>query len=100
MYEVVSITGPIGSFRANEVSGKKVVNVSIAVNNGKESTQWWDVALWGEQAETFEKLEVEKGAIIQATLRGITAHAYMKDDKPQAALKAQGTYFRILSSKK
>ena len=39
-------------------SGKKVVNTSLAVYAGKSATgepltEWFDVVLWGEQAEQF-----------------------------------------------
>ena len=49
-------------------SGKKVVNTSLAVYAGKSATgesltEWFDVVLWGDQAEQFA-LRAHKGDTI------------------------------------
>jgi hypothetical protein len=100
MFESHAIVGRIGSIRYSE-KRQDVVNLSIAVQRGKETTTWWEIALWEDQKELFEKLSVEQGTLIALQVHGVYADAYIdRGGKPQASIKATGHLFRLLSGKK
>lgn len=99
MFESHSIIGRLGNFRNAESNGKKVVNVSLAVQRGRDQTTWWELAFWGEQSENFLKLNIDKGAIIAANIYNVYPDAYLdKEQKPQATIKATVSNFRVLPS--
>lgn len=56
--QVVSLAGNVGKdAKLNSGrDGDKVLNFSIAVDNGKDKDPtWWDCAVWGKRAEALER---------------------------------------------
>ena len=58
--QMLTIAGNVGNVKdLKEVSGEKVLNFSIAVDNGKDKSgekreaTWYDCALWGKRAESL-----------------------------------------------
>lgn len=100
MFESHTIIGHIGNIRESKAGDKEVVNVSVAVKRGKDQTTWYELALWEDQAAKFKDLNVEKGTLISAHIYGLYADAYLdKQNKPQATIKANVHYYRLLSGK-
>lgn len=62
MYNKVTLIGRLG--RGVELkqtnSGKSFCNFSIAVNSGRDSSEWFDIVVWDKQAESCAKF-LEKG---------------------------------------
>lgn len=66
--QTVIIAGNVGNVKeVREVGGDKVLNFSIAVDNGKDKngerreSTWWDCSLWGKRAE-FLAPYIQKGS--------------------------------------
>lgn len=84
------ITGRLGRdaqirYTAND---KAVCNLAVAVNygqkeDGKYPTQWYDVSLWGKQAESLAQYLI-KGTVLCLTVRDL--HIEPATDKYQAKL--------------
>ena len=58
--QTVIIAGNVGNVKEiRDVGGDKVLNFSIAVDNGKDKngerreSTWWDCSLWGKRAESL-----------------------------------------------
>lgn len=58
--QMLTIAGNVGNVKdLKEVGGEKVLNFSIAVDNGKDKSgekreaTWYDCALWGKRAESL-----------------------------------------------
>ena len=58
--QILHIAGNVGNVKdLKEVGGDKVLNFSLAVDNGKDSSgekrdaTWYDCALWGKRAEAL-----------------------------------------------
>lgn len=101
MFESHTIIGRVGNIRNAESNGKKVINVSLAVQRGRDQTSWWELAFWGEQAENFSKLTIDKGSILAASVYGVYPDAYLdKDKNPKATIKGTVHLFRVLSGQK
>ena len=48
---VLTITGNIGSIRGPSTRGETVVlNFTVAVRKGRDETEWFDAAVWGDRA--------------------------------------------------
>lgn len=57
---ILMIAGNVGNVKdVNDVNGDKVLNFSVAVDNGKDKNgekreaTWYDCALWGKRAESL-----------------------------------------------
>lgn len=48
-------------------SGKAILKMSVAVNNGKESVTYFDVVCWEKQAEFFAEQQLSKGQGVLVT---------------------------------
>lgn len=66
--QTVIIAGNVGNVKeVREVGGDKVLNFSIAVDNGKDKngerreSTWYDCALWGKRAESLAPY-IQKGS--------------------------------------
>lgn len=66
--QTVIIAGNVGNVKeVREVGGDKVLNFSIAVDNGKDKngerreSTWWDCSLWGKRAESLAPY-IQKGS--------------------------------------
>ena len=70
----LTIAGNVGSTRTGESNGKPVLNFSVAVNEGKDRTTWFDCALWGDRANSVGRY-IEKGGKIAVT-GSVSAEAY------------------------
>lgn len=56
--QIVMLAGNVGKdAKLNTLrDGEKVLNFSIAVDNGKDKDPtWWDCAVWGKRAEALER---------------------------------------------
>lgn len=79
--QILMIAGNVGNVKdLKEVGGDKVLNFSIAVDNGKDKSgekrdpTWFDCALWGKRAESLAPY-IEKGTKLAVTGRpGARAH--------------------------
>lgn len=56
----LTIAGNVGNTRTGEHNGKPVLNFSVAVNEGKDRTTWFECALWGDRVNTVGRY-IEKG---------------------------------------
>lgn len=66
--QTVIIAGNVGNVKEiRDVGGDKVLNFSIAVDNGKDKngerreSTWWDCSLWGKRAESLAPY-IQKGS--------------------------------------
>lgn len=66
--QTVIIAGNVGNAKeVREVGGDKVLNFSLAVDNGKDKngerreSTWWDCSLWGKRAESLAPY-IQKGS--------------------------------------
>lgn len=66
--QTVIIAGNVGNVKeVREVGGDKVLNFSLAVDNGKDKngerreSTWWDCSLWGKRAESLAPY-IQKGS--------------------------------------
>lgn len=66
--QTVIIAGNVGNVKeVREVGSDKVLNFSIAVDNGKDKngerreSTWWDASLWGKRAESLAPY-IQKGS--------------------------------------
>lgn len=66
--QTLTIAGNVGSVKElREVNGDKVLNFSVAVDNGKDKhgerreSTWFDCSLWGKRAESLAPY-IEKGS--------------------------------------
>jgi len=58
---LTTIAGNVGNVRGpNDVNDKRVLNFSVAVNEGKDRTTWFDCALWGDRADKLAPY-IQKG---------------------------------------
>lgn len=79
--QILMIAGNVGNVKdIKEVGGDKVLNFSLAVDNGKDKggekrdPTWYDCALWGKRAESLAPY-IEKGTKLAVTGRpGARAH--------------------------
>lgn len=79
--QILMIAGNVGNVKdIKEVGGDKVLNFSIAVDNGKDKggekrdPTWYDCALWGKRAESLAPY-IEKGTKLVVNGRpGARAH--------------------------
>lgn len=79
--QILMIAGNVGNVKdLKEVGGDKVLNFSIAVDNGKDKggekrdPTWYDCALWGKRAEALAPY-IEKGSKLAVNGRpGARAH--------------------------
>lgn len=79
--QILMIAGNVGNVKdLKEVGGDKVLNFSIAVDNGKDKNgekrdpTWYDCALWGKRAESLAPY-IEKGSKLAVNGRpGARAH--------------------------
>lgn len=56
--QIVSLAGNVGKdAKLNTLrDGEKVLNFSIAIDNGKDKdATWWDCAVWGKRAASLER---------------------------------------------
>ena len=70
--QTVIIAGNVGNVKEiRDVGGDKVLNFSIAVDNGKDKngerreSTWWDCSLWGKRAESLAPY-IAKGSKLTA----------------------------------
>ena len=70
----LTIAGNVGNTRTGESNGKPVLNFSVAVNEGKDRTTWFDCALWGDRVNSVGRY-IEKGGKIAVT-GSVSAEAY------------------------
>lgn len=64
---ILTIAGNIGNARGpNSVGDKRVLNFSVAVQEGRDRTTWFDCALWGERADKLAPY-IQKGGKITVT---------------------------------
>lgn len=76
----VAIAGNVGSVRGpNDVGDKRVLNFSIAVNEGRDRTTWFDCALWGDRADKLAPY-ITKGKMLAVT-GSVSGDVY--EGKPQ-----------------
>lgn len=59
----LTIAGNVGNTRAGEHNGKPVLNFSVAVNEGKDRTTWFECALWGDRVNTVGQYIVKGGKV-------------------------------------
>lgn len=66
--QITHIAGNVGNVKeVKDVGGDKVLNFSVAVDNGKDKNgekrdaSWWDCALWGKRAESLAPY-IQKGS--------------------------------------
>jgi hypothetical protein len=98
MYESHTVAGRVGSIRKAEVGGKKVINISLAVQQGKVHTVWWELAFWERLAENFEALSIDKGTVLIASVFVVFPDVYVdKEKKPKASIKCNVHTFRVVS---
>lgn len=79
--QILMIAGNVGNVKdLKEVNGDKVLNFSVAVDNGKDKSgekrepTWYDCAMWGKRAESLAPY-IEKGTKLALTGRpGARAH--------------------------
>lgn len=79
--QILTIAGNVGSVKEiKDVGGDKVLNFSIAVDNGKDNSgekrdpTWIDCALWGKRAESLAPY-IAKGSKLAVSGRpGCRAH--------------------------
>lgn len=79
--QILTIAGNVGNVKdLKEVNGEKVLNFSIAVDNGKDKQgekrdpTWFDCALWGKRAESLAPY-IAKGSKLAVSGRpGCRAH--------------------------
>jgi len=62
----LTIAGNVGNTRTGESNGKPVLNFSVAVNEGKDRTTWFECALWGDRVNTVGQY-ITKGSKIAVT---------------------------------
>jgi single-strand DNA-binding protein len=98
--QMLMIAGNVGSVKEiKEVGGDKVLNFSVAVDNGKDKhgekrdATWYDCALWGKRAEALAPY-IAKGSKLALSGRpGCRAH----EGKAYLSLTVDGLTF--MSSK-
>ncbi len=79
---IVGRIGKVGELRYTQ-SGKAVINLSVAVDNGKDTNgekraaTWFDISLWEKQAEALAEYLTVGDRI------GITGQVRLKVDKGQ-----------------
>lgn len=73
--QTLTIAGNVGNVKdLKEVGGDKVLNFSIAVDNGKDKngerreSTWYDCAMWGKRAESLAPY-IQKGSKLVVTGR-------------------------------
>ena len=79
--QILMIAGNVGNVKeVREVGGDKVLNFSLAVDNGKDKngerreSTWYDCALWGKRAESLAP-HITKGLKLALSGRpGARAH--------------------------
>lgn len=79
--QILMVAGNVGNVKeVREVGNDKVLNFSLAVDNGKDKNgekreaTWYDCALWGPRAEKLAP-HIEKGSKLALTGRpGARAH--------------------------
>lgn len=79
--QILMIAGNVGNVKeVREVGGDKVLNFSLAVDNGKDKngerreSTWYDCALWGKRAESLSP-HITKGLKLALSGRpGARAH--------------------------
>lgn len=79
--QILTIAGNVGNVKdVHSVGDDKVLNFSIAVDNGKDKNgekrdpTWYDCALWGKRAESLAQY-IEKGGKLAVSGRpGARAH--------------------------
>lgn len=59
----LTIAGNVGNTRAGEHNGKPVLNFSVAVNEGKDRTTWFECALWGDRVNTVGQYITKGGKV-------------------------------------
>jgi len=66
---VTTIAGNVGNVRGpNDANGKRVLNFSVAVNEGRDRTTWFDCALWGDRADKLAPY-IQKGGKVTVSGR-------------------------------
>ena len=80
-------------------NNKAVVNVSIAINNGKDDTTFIDVVVYGNIAETTSKY-CKKGDLIGVQAKVVNNNWTDKDGKNHYDYKFMGYKVTFLSTKK
>jgi len=98
--QMLTIAGNVGNVKdLKEVGGEKVLNFSVAVDNGKDKSgekreaTWFDCALWGKRAEALAPY-IAKGSKLALSGRpGCRAH----EGKAYLSLTVDGLTF--MSSK-
>lgn len=76
----LTIAGNVGNVRGpNDVGDKRVLNFSIAVNEGRDRTTWFDCALWGDRADKLAPY-ITKGKMLAVT-GSVSGDVY--EGKPQ-----------------
>lgn len=89
MFQQITLVGNLG--RDPELrytpGGKQVCDFSLAVNEGKDSTAWFNVSVWGSQAESVSTY-LHKGspALVVGRLR------YTEDGSPRTYTRKDGTH--------
>ena len=71
---IITIAGNVGGTRTGESNGKSVLNFSVAVNEGRDRTTWFDCALWGDRVNTVGQYIVKGGKI--AVTGSVSADVY------------------------
>lgn len=79
--QITHIAGNVGNVKeVRDVGGDKVLNFSVAVDNGKDKSgekrepTWYDCALWGKRAESLAPY-IQKGSKLALSGRpGARAH--------------------------
>ena len=72
----LSIAGNVGNVRKGEHNGKPVLNFSVAVNEGRDRTTWFDCALWGDRVNGVGQYIQTGGKV--AVVGSVSARTYTK----------------------
>lgn len=70
----LSIAGNVGNVRKGEHNGKPVLNFSVAVNEGRDRTTWFECALWGDRVDGVGRY-IDKGGKV-AVVGSVSADVY------------------------
>lgn len=71
---LILIAGTVGNVRKGEHNGKPVLNFSVAVNEGKDRTTWFECALWGDRVDGVGRY-IDKGGKV-AVAGSVSADLY------------------------
>jgi single-strand DNA-binding protein len=83
-------------------SGAKLLNATMAVNTGygdNKRTTWWNVTVFGKQAETLDGFNLDKGDVIGFTGE-VSVREYESNGSKRQSLELSVRDFILLGEKK